>query len=72
MDFWSGSAKTALLISTEWVIAFGSKMQAAMKTWVILKSGNAHSEILALKQKSWLLQFKWRDRHRVLLINVIL
>lgn len=49
MDFWNGSVKTVLLINIEFVIAFGGKVWEAMKTWVILESGNAHSEILALK-----------------------
>lgn len=51
MDFWSASVKTVLLINIEFVIAFGGKMWEAVKTWVILESGNAHSGILALKHK---------------------
>lgn len=62
MDFWSGSVKIMLLINIELVVAFGGKMWEAMKTRVILESGNAHSEILALKQ----------EMVRVLLINTIL
>lgn len=48
MDFWSGSVKTVLLINIEFVIAFG-KMWEAVKTWVILESGNVHSEIFKTK-----------------------
>lgn len=52
MDFWSGSVKIVLLISTEFVIAFGGKMWEAMKIWVVLEKGNAHSEIWVLKQET--------------------
>lgn len=52
MDFWSGSVKIVLLINTEFVIAFGGKMGEAMKIWVVLEKGNAHSEIWVLKQET--------------------
>lgn len=51
MDFWSGSVEIVLLINIEFVIAFGGKIWEAVKTWVILESGNAHTGLLALKQK---------------------
>lgn len=51
MDFLRGSVKIVLLINIKFVIVFGGKLWEAVKTWVILESGNAHSEILGLNQK---------------------